>query len=56
MTAADWAALVPAIVALLTAITALVRLELAQRRNPPAAGRPREVPRSQDQSCSRRSQ
>lgn len=56
MTAADWAALVPAIVALLTAITALVRLELAQRRTTPAANQPRQVPDSQDQICSRRSQ
>jgi hypothetical protein len=54
MTTTEWAALVPAIVALLAAVTALVRLELHQRSVGVSGKHAANVPNSQHQSCTRK--
>lgn len=51
MPAEYWTALIPAVLALLGALTALVRVETHNHDQDQAAAKPREVPGSHDQSC-----
>lgn len=51
MPAEYWAALIPAVLALLGALTALVRVETHRHAGNHAGRKPREVPASHDQSC-----
>lgn len=54
MPAEYWTALIPAVLALLGALTALVRVETHNHAQDRAAKHAARVPGSQDQSCSRR--